>query len=1056
MPNINDRLLDKLTARQADAVKCSKRRVLVVAGAGSGKTEVMARRIAWWVGVEGVPREEIVAFTFTERAAEEMKFRIRSWFETITPPGEEVALGGMYVGTIHGFCLAKIREYWPDSYHNFDILDEAARAALILRGFNGLLGLQALRSAIAATKTSKQFGQHATLDVFSQAYDQLHEHDRFQCHLPSEDPPIELGEAENEWCKKATLVTEVGTTAEAQAFARSAARYYAYLRCRRFLDFSTSQSEFIRRLRSDPEQMRKVTEQRIHLVVDEVQDINPVQRKLMELLVGKTGTLTAVGDHRQAIYGFRGAKVEIIGELWGEFKKSSDSEVVDLEENFRSTERIIEIANRWAGTIGRVRAMATVPMKHGNIRRKDQHRSHVALVGFSQRPEEAAWIAEAIRILVPSEAEGAMHDKKDGSHRGLTLSDIAVLVRSSTDVRTYMQALEDAGVPCVVRAGPDLFSQPEVLLFVAALAITAGCDQFMGSPFNNKSLPKRIQSVLGCAPEPETVLHEAAKALRRTGLAFDRNTEDRLLLASKAIHLRIKENSSLTTKQASALRTPRLREFLTARNELRRLFPQRLFHMLLSEAEVEAWDTCEGRGQTALFHLGALSGLITGLETPGWTSVVGYPWQIIGLCQYGAEEGRAEEQPLMVQPDAVTISTIHGVKGLEFAAVFFADVCAQRFPSGYASQQPSLPLDGQILREIDVASLADNDNHDAERRLMYVAVTRAERFLFISSSGPKTSAFIKELRVIVNDSGGLVTVNSKQLLEQLKYSPKEHHRDNRLATSFSDLRYYLECPHDFYLRKVLGFSPTIDQAFGYGRGVHNLMRAVHSDPKKWAKLAKDRKALERELRGLVDRGLFYLRYTTADPAANMRAKGVKIVADYIQRYVSEMERLTFEPEKEFETLIEYEDRDGGALISGAIDIVRQDDPPRVTLIDFKSGDPDSDKHQKLNEEEMQIQVALYAVAAKKELQYQPDQGLVRYLDADDQAKAELKVPLDADSLKKVKTSIAQTARKIRDRRFSVGPAPQPHGDLRCSACDFVGFCGMDEAVAFKAANPGKW
>ena len=100
--------------------------------------------------------------------------------------------------------------------------------------------------------------------------------------------------------------------------------------------------------------------------------------------------------------------------------------------------------------------------------------------------------------------------------------------------------------------------------------------------------------------------------------------------------------------------------------------------MLLSEAEVEAWDTCEGRGQTALFHLGALSGLITGIETPGWTSIRDYRWQIIGLCQYGSEEARAEEQPLMVQPDAVTISTIHGAKGLEFAGVFLAAVNASQ------------------------------------------------------------------------------------------------------------------------------------------------------------------------------------------------------------------------------------------------------------------------------------------------------------------------------------------------------------------------------------------
>lgn len=1049
MPDIENLLLEGLKPRQAQVVQSKKRRVLVVAGAGSGKTEVMARRIAWWVGMRSVPKDKIVAFTFTERAAEEMKFRIRYWLEKIAPKGEEVALGGMYVGTIHGFCLAKIREYWPDRYHNYDILDESARAALILRGFNGVLGLNGLRTAIAATKPSKQYSQYATLEGFIQAYDQLHEHNEFACRLASDTAPFELGGTEVEWCKKAKLVTSVGRTAVAQAFGVSAARYYAYIQCRRFLDFSTSQSEFIRQLTSDKKRLKVLANQGVHLVVDEMQDINPVQRHLIDLLVADEGKLTAVGDHRQAIYGFRGAKVEILADFWERFKKASDSEVVDLQENFRSTPRVIDLANRWAKSISVVRSMSTPPMTHGNPRRKDTHPSHVALVDFRKRTAEADWIAKAIRILVPSDEKGAIHDKKDGRHRGLTFSDIGLLVRSSTDVRTYMQALEEAGIPCVVRAGPDLFSQPEILLFLCALAITAGMTEFYGSLYNPKSLPIRIKSVLDCVPEPVVAMHEAAKALRHTGLPFDRKTEARLLSSSEAIFRRIKEQKSLTAARASEFRTPSLRDFLISKNQIRRLFPQRLFHMLLTEAEIEKWDSGEGRGQTALFHLGALSSLITGLETPGWTSVDDYPWQIVGLCQYGAEEGRAEEQPLMVQPDAVTISTVHGVKGLEFAAVFLADVCAQRFPSSRASHVPDLPLDGRIIQKIDVAALADNENHDGERRLMYVALTRSERFLFVSSSGPRTSQFIKELKGLVKESGGLVTENSARLLKELKYAPKEHRRDVRLATSFSDLRYYLECPHDFYLRKVLGFAPTIDQAFGYGRGVHNLMRAIHSAPKKWASLAEDRAALENEIWSLINGGLFYLRYTTGEPADNMRAKGVRIVADYIERYATELKIMTFEPEKEFETLVEYEDGHGGALISGAIDIVRQDDPPRVTLIDFKSGEPESDKHQKLNQEEMQFQVALYAVAAKKELQYQPDQGLVRYLDSDDKANSELKVPFDGETLARAKSKVAETAEKIRDRKFMAGPVSQTTGELRCATCDFLGMCGMKEAVNFK-------
>ena len=545
------------------------------------------------------------------------------------------------------------------------------------------------------------------------------------------------------------------------------------------------------------------------------------------------------------------------------------------------------------------------------------------------------------------------------------------------------------------------------------------------------------------------MLKESAKALRRTGLLLSRNLEERVLFASLAIRKRISGERRYGQSEVAAVRTPALRGFLTAGNEVRRVFPQQIFHWLLSEGEVESWDTGEGRGQTALFHLGALSGLITGIETPGWTSARDFKWQIIGLCQYGSEEGRTEEQPLMVRPEAVTISTVHGVKGLEFAAVFLADVNAQRFPSSRASQTPHLPLAGRIVKEIDVDGLADNDNHDGERRLMYVALTRSERFLFITHSGSRTSKFIKELRELMAQSGGVVTEDAEQVLHDLRYGPKEHRRDLRLATSFSDLRYYLECPHDFYLRKVLGFAPTIDQAFGYGRGVHNLMRAIHSSPKKWAALARDPRALKAEVTKLVERGLFYLRYTTGEPAALMRAKGVEIVSKYVRRYAKELETLVFEPEKEFETLVEYRDGEGGALISGTIDLIRQDDPPRVTLVDFKSGDPDSDRHQKLDLEEMQLQVTLYALAAKKDLEYQPEQGLVRYLDAEDASKAELVVPLSEDALANAKDTVSRTAEDIRNRLFSEGPRKQSDGKLRCSSCDFLGFCGMREAVQFK-------
>ena len=134
------------------------------------------------------------------------------------------------------------------------------------------------------------------------------------------------------------------------------------------------------------------------------------------------------------------------------------------------------------------------------------------------------------------------------------------------------------------------------------------------------------------------------------------------------------------------------------------------------------------------------------------------------------------------------------------------------------------------------------------------------------------------------------------------------------------------------------------------------MRQVHLEPAEWAELATDRSALDESLRRLVDEGMFYLRHTTGEPARLMHEKGIRIVADYVTSYSKELSELTFEPEREFEVLLPEEN----VLVTGAIDVVRRDNPPQVTIIDFKSGDADSDRHQGLSQDEMRMQVSIYA------------------------------------------------------------------------------------------------
>nr|BFE83852.1 hypothetical protein GCM10020093_064530 [Planobispora longispora] len=201
-------LLKALSPEAQAIVTSDARRLLVIAGAGAGKTEAMARRIAWWHARDGIPKDQIVAFTFTEQAAEEMKFRIRKYIQVVETPGTDPSLGGMYVGTIHGFCLETLRKLWPDEYHNDDVVDDVARYSLVQEGYTYLLGLEALEKALQAESGKPYSSRGRTIEYFLQAYDLLNEYDRLDVELPSEPRP-DIG-AEQEWCKQARLLTETG------------------------------------------------------------------------------------------------------------------------------------------------------------------------------------------------------------------------------------------------------------------------------------------------------------------------------------------------------------------------------------------------------------------------------------------------------------------------------------------------------------------------------------------------------------------------------------------------------------------------------------------------------------------------------------------------------------------------------------------------------------------------------------------------------------------------------------------------------------------------------
>lgn len=1022
-------LSERLNDDQRKAVQSSVRRLLVVAGAGSGKTEVMARRVAWWVAT-GIPKDKIVAFTFTKSAAEELKFRIRNWVEKIPPADSDTTLGGMYIGTIHGFCLKKLRELAPEEFYDHDMIDDVARLSLFQK--------KAYELDIRTLMSTSNLNQFKAIETFFATYDQLNEHNQFEVQLTSNNLPNDVA-AENDWIRGATILTDVGSDSSSQSFGKTAARYYAYMRARRFLDFSTIQSELGRLLRRRPNLIPQLQQMHTHVVIDEVQDTNPVQLQIIETLIGDSGNLTAVGDHRQAIYSFRGGRVDLMADIHQEFSNAEDSDVIELKNNYRSTSRIIDIANRWSQTIKQLGSLPNPLMVHGNANRTDYSDCHISINSFDNTAAEADRIAKTINDLVNVSANtGAQHDDRTET-RGIGLKDIAILLRSSTDVRIYMNSLRNKNVPFIVKAGPDLFSQSEILLFFACLAMTANLDQFMGHAITG--ILKNHLNINNFTPED--VIQAAGNDLVDRGI-LRQGVPDRLALFAKSLNHKLYEGSTNPyASQFQLFKSKDAVKYMRTGGRPRRIFPQEILHWFIEEAELSAIDDRTTTHESILFHVGQFSKLIKDIETPGWTTADDFKYQIIAISVSGISMAKADAASMPTMPDAVTISTIHGAKGLEFPVVFLVDVKARRFPNNMAKRVPKLFLDGSILQTLDPSLLADNANYDGERRLMYVALTRAERYLFVSKSGDNNRRFFTPLQTMIQEAGGRIDVSHQDIVQSIIRTETKTRKDERLVTSFTDLHYYSECPHDYYLRKVLGFAPTIDQAFGYGRAVHNLLREIHSNPAKWGALAANEPLLIQKTTELAQSGKFYLRYTTGKPLENMRRTAQLGLTQYIKNYSEELNTLEFLPETEFETLIPEEN----LLISGSIDLIRLDDPPKVTIIDFKSGENSDPSASDLSTEIMRQQVSIYGLAAKHELEFEPDRGIIRYIGERTPGQEEEIIELNQQELASTRENVINTVKKIKNRSFYEGPSQ--HASGRCKKCDFLRFCGRPEAKAHR-------
>ena len=293
-------LLDGLNDKQREAVAAPIGNYLVLAGAGSGKTRVLTHRIAWLIGVENVPESNILAVTFTNKAASEMRHRIESTlFQT-----SNHSMFGMWVGTFHSIAHRLLRSHYLDADlpQDFQIMDSEDQVRLLKR----LLKLHNIDEKHFPPKHVAWY-INAQKDKGNRAKDIEHHNDLNEKKL------VEIYQLYQEACDRAGL-----------------------------LDFAELLIRTYEMLKKKPLILQRYQQRFQHILIDEFQDTNNIQYDLIRLLAGDSGKVMIVGDDDQSIYGWRGAQVENIQKFLKDYPKA---ETIRLEQNYRSTGHILSAAN---------------------------------------------------------------------------------------------------------------------------------------------------------------------------------------------------------------------------------------------------------------------------------------------------------------------------------------------------------------------------------------------------------------------------------------------------------------------------------------------------------------------------------------------------------------------------------------------------------------------------------------------------------------------------------------------------------------------------------------
>ncbi len=614
--------ISRLNDMQQEAVRTTEGPLLVLAGAGSGKTTVLVNRIAYMMKNNGVSPYNILAITFTNKAANEMKTRI----EAIIGSASE----GMWISTFHSCCVK------------------------ILRNCIDRIGFE---------KNFVIYDSDDTKTVIKDCLKELNLDDKI---FSPKSVSAQLGKAKDEMLDPEEYAKKYKNDYRLSRIAEVYSLYQEKLKRNNAIDFDDLIFFAVKILRENEDVLKIYQNKFRYIMVDEYQDTSTAQYMLISLLASGTRNICVVGDDDQSIYKFRGANIRNILDFEKEF---NDAKVIKLEQNYRSTKNILNAAN---SVIKNNNERKAKTLWTGN----DDGEIISLYTGYNER-DEASFIAEEIERAVS---------------KGARYSDFAILYRTNVQSRVIEDTFIRNVIPHKILSGLRFYDRKEIKDVIAYLRVILNSDddvsvsRIINEPkrgigkttmdkasflagYHNKSLFKIIS-------EPDKypeIIRASSKFCEFTTLINDLKKASKTLELTKFIEKVINDTGYVTalelenTVEAQS-RIDNIKEFISVAAEFEKNDDEKSFEAFLENVS-----------------------LVSGIDT------------------YDESE------------DYVVMMTVHSAKGLEFPTVFMIGMEDGLFPS----------LKGQSEHQ-------DQEDLEEERRLCYVAITRAKEKLYITNAGMRT------------------------------------------------------------------------------------------------------------------------------------------------------------------------------------------------------------------------------------------------------------------------------------------------------------------------------